>query len=154
FSRPDWIAAFLDAVEQGQVGRGDVDPARIQLLQTHADARLRARAAELFAATKLARRQDVVAAYHKALELKGDPARGKAVFKRECSACHKLEGVGTPIGAELNAVRNQGSEAILLNILDPNRDVRPQFLSYVLVTNAGRIVTGMITAETANGLTL
>ena len=28
-------------------------------------------------------------------ELKGDPARGKAVFKKECSACHQLEGVGT-----------------------------------------------------------
>ena len=34
------------------------------------------------------------------------------------------------------------------------RDVRPQFLSYVLVTNAGRIVTGMIAAETATGITL
>jgi len=154
FSRPAWIAAFLDAVERGRVGRGDVSPARIQLLQTHADARLRARAARLFATTKLARRQDVVAAYHKALQLKGDPARGKAIFKKECSACHQLEGVGTPVGAELNAIRDQGSEAILLNILDPNREVKPQFLTYVLVTNAGRIVTGMITAETATGITL
>jgi putative heme-binding domain-containing protein len=76
------------------------------------------------------------------------------VFKKECSACHQLEGVGTQVGAELNAIRNQGSEAILLNILDPNREVKRQFLSYVLVTNAGRLVTGMITAETANGITL
>ena len=96
----------------------------------------------------------MVAAYHKALQLKGDPARGKAIFKKECSACHQLEGVGTPVGAELNAIRDQGSEAILLNILDPNREVKPQFLTYVLVTNAGRIVTGMIAAETATGLTL
>src|SRR5262245_41702037 len=80
--------------------------------------------------------------------------RGRAVFKRECSACHQLEGVGTPIGAELNGIRDQGSETILLNILDPNREVKPQYLSYALVTDAGRIVTGMITAETANGLSL
>jgi putative heme-binding domain-containing protein len=154
FSRPGWIAAFLDAVEQGRVGRGDVDPARIQLLQSHADTRLRARAAGLFAATKPARRLDVVAAYHEALQLKGDPARGKAVFQKECSACHQLEGVGSPIGADLNAIRDQGTEAVLLHILDPNREVKPQYLSYVLVTSAGRIVTGMITAETANSLTL
>src|SRR5262249_13644541 len=101
-----------------------------------------------------ARRPDVVAAYQKALQLKGDPARGKAVFQKGCSACHQLEGVGTQIGADLKAVRDQGSAAILLNILDPNREVKPQFLSYVLVTSAGRIVTGMITAETANGITL
>jgi hypothetical protein len=89
FSRLAWIAAFLDAVEQGKGGRGDVDPARLQLLQTHADARLRARAAKLFAATKLAPRQDVVAAYQKALQFQGDPARGKAVFKQVCSAWHQ-----------------------------------------------------------------
>ena len=154
FSRPAWIAAFLCAVEQGQIGRGDVDPARIQLLQTHADARLRAQADRLFAATKPARRQDVLAAYQQALELKGDPARGKAIFQKACSACHRLEGVGTPIGAELNAIGNQTREAILLHILDPNREVKPQYLGYVLVTGTGRIVTGMIIAETANALTL
>jgi putative heme-binding domain-containing protein len=131
-----------------------VDPARVQLLQAHADAQLRGRATKLFAESKLARRQDVVVAYQKALQLKGEPARGKAVFQKECSACHQLEGVGTQVGAELNAIRDQGSEAILLNILDPNREVKPQFVSYVLATNAGRLVTGMITAETANAVTL
>jgi putative membrane-bound dehydrogenase-like protein len=153
-SRPPWIAVFLDAVDQGKINRGDVDPARIQVLQTHADSRLRARATKLFAATKLARRQDVVAAYQKALQLPGDRARGKAVFKKVCSACHQLEGVGTQVGADLNAIRDQGTEAILLNILDPNREVKPQYLSYFLVTDAGRTITGMITAETANSLTI
>ncbi len=154
FSRPAWITAFLDAVEQGRVQRSDVDPARIQLLQSQADAQLRGRAAKLFASAQLARRQDVVAAYQKALQLKGDPVRGKAVFQKECSACHRLEGVGTQVGADLSDIRNQTTDAILLNILDPNREVKPQFLSYVLVTKAGRIVTGLITAETANSLTI
>jgi putative membrane-bound dehydrogenase-like protein len=154
FSRPAWIAAFLAAVDQGKIHRGDVDPARIQALQTHADIRLRTRAAQLFAATKLARRQDVVAAYQQALKLPGDRVRGKAVFQKVCSACHQLEGVGTPVGADLNAIRDQGMETILLNILDPNREVKPQFLSYLLLTDAGRMVTGMITAETPNSITI
>ena len=51
-------------------------------------------------------------------------------------------------------MRDQATEAVLLNILDPNREVKPQFLSYVLVTDAGRIVTGVITAETANSLSI
>jgi putative heme-binding domain-containing protein len=153
-SRPAWVAAFLDAVEQGKINRGDVDPARIQALQTQADARLRARAARLFAATRPARRQGVVAAYRKALRLPGDRARGKEVFKRVCSGCHQLEGVGAQVGADLHAIRDQGTETILLNILDPNREVKPQFLSYYLVTDAGRTVTGMITAETATSLTI
>jgi putative membrane-bound dehydrogenase-like protein len=154
FSRPAWIAAFLDAVEQGEMSRGDVDPARIALLQTNPDEKLRARVAKLFAEAQLARRPEVVAAYQKALQLKGNVARGKAVFKKDCSACHRLDGVGTSIGAELSGIRDRGTEAILLNILDPNREVKPQFLSYVLVTNANRLVTGMITTETANGITI
>jgi hypothetical protein len=36
----------------------------------------------------------------------------------------------------------------------PHFPVKPQFLSYVLVTDAGRILTGMITAETANSITI
>jgi putative heme-binding domain-containing protein len=76
------------------------------------------------------------------------------VFKKVCSACHQLEGVGTQVGADLTAIRDQGPAKILLNILDPNREVKPESLTYVLVTDAGRTVTGMITAETANSLTI
>lgn len=154
FARPAWINAFLEAVEKGKVGRGDVDPARLTLLQTSPDAKIRSRAAQLFAGVKLAKRQEVVDAYQKALTLKGDAARGKAIFKKECSACHQLEGVGHSIGADLSAIRDRGTEAIMLNIIDPNREVKPQFLSYVLSTTSGRIVTGMISAETANSITI
>jgi putative membrane-bound dehydrogenase-like protein len=154
FARPAWIGAFLDAVEQGKVKTGEVDPARIALMRASADAKLRARADKLFAMSKLSKRADVVAAYQKALLLKGDAASGKAIFKKECAACHRLEGVGEQIGAELGAIREKGSDAILLSILDPNREVLPKFLAYRLVTDSGRIITGMIAAETATSITI
>ena len=153
FTRPTWVNAFLDAVESGTVGRADVEPARLELLKSYPDPRVRARAARLFAAAQ-PRRQDVVAAYQKALQLKGDPRRGKEVFKAQCSTCHRLEGVGQQVGADLSAIRDRGLDAVLLNILDPNREVMPQFLSYVLVTTSGRVLTGMIAVETANSLTI
>ena len=114
---------------------------------------MRARAARIFAAAQ-PRRQDVVAAYQKSLQLKGDRERGKAVFKDQCSSCHRLEGVGQQVGADLAAIRDRGLDSVLLNILDPNRDVMPQFQSYVLVTTSGRVLTGMIAEETANSLTI
>jgi putative heme-binding domain-containing protein len=153
FARPVWINAFLDAVEQGRVGRTDVDPARLDLLKNYPVAAVQTRAAKIFAA-RLPRRQDVVALYQEALRRPGDRGLGKAVFKTHCATCHRLEGVGHEIGADLSAIRDRGKEAVLLNILDPNRDVKPQFLSYVVATTNGRILTGMITAETANSLTL
>jgi putative membrane-bound dehydrogenase-like protein len=153
FSRPAWVEAFLDALEQGTVSRADVEPARLELLKSYPDAAVRIRAGRLFSAVP-ARRQDVVAAYQKALELKGNPARGKDVFKAQCSTCHRLEGVGQQVGADLAAVRDRGLDAVLLNILDPNREVLPQFLSYVVVTKSGRVITGLIAVETATSLTI
>jgi putative heme-binding domain-containing protein len=40
------------------------------------------------------------------------------------------------------------------NSLDPNREVRPQYYSYLLVTEGDVILTGMIAAETANTVTI
>lgn len=154
FSRPTWINAFLDAVEKGAVARGDVDPARLDLLKSHRDPHVKARALKIFAGSGLARRADVVAAYAKALQLKGDAAKGRAVFKMHCATCHQLEGVGANVGADLKAIRDRGLEAVMLNILDPNREVKPQFLAYVAELKNGRALTGMITAETANNITI
>jgi putative heme-binding domain-containing protein len=111
------------------------------------------RAAALFA-QGLPRRQEVVSAYQPALARPGDRDRGKALFKTHCSTCHRLDNVGQQVGADLSAIRDRGLDSVLLNILDPNREVKPQYQSYVLVTSSGRILTGMIVAETANSVTL
>jgi putative heme-binding domain-containing protein len=153
FSRPAWLNALLEAVEKGTIARADLDPARLDLLRSYPDAAIRARAGRLFGAPQ-ARRKDVVAAYQVALRTKGDPRRGKEVFKANCSTCHRLEGVGQQVGAELSAIRDRGLDTVLLNILDPNREVMPQFLSYVLVTTSGRVLTGLIASETPNSLTI
>jgi putative membrane-bound dehydrogenase-like protein len=151
-SRNNWVPAFLDAVEAKKVARGDIDPARVALLKKSPARNIGARAAKLFAAP--ADRQKVFEQYRKALDLKGDPAKGKLVFKAQCATCHKLEGVGEEVGADLKAIRDRGLEAVLLNILDPNREVKPQFLAYAAELKNMRVVTGMIVAETATGLTI
>ena len=73
---------------------------------------------------------------------------------KECSACHKLEDVGMEVGADLKALRDRGTENMLLNILDPNREVDPRFVSYQAVTADGRTLTGIIVAETPTSVTL
>jgi putative membrane-bound dehydrogenase-like protein len=154
FSRPAWIHATIDAVEKKLIARNDIDPARICILQAHPDAKIKARASQVFGKSTLGKRDDVVKAYQQALDLKGERERGKALFKKECAACHKLEGVGTQLGGDLNAIRNRGRESILLNILDPNREVLPNFVSYIVALDSGRTLTGMLSAETATSITL
>lgn len=154
FSRPEWIVTLVDAVEQNRINLGDVDPARWKLLADHADPQVRQRAPALLAKLQVGRRGEVVEAYREALQLAGDAARGRETFKKICAACHQLQGVGFPTGPNLAAMKARGPEAILVNVLDPNREVNPQFLNYTVVTTDGRTLTGMITGETATSVTL
>jgi putative heme-binding domain-containing protein len=124
------------------------------LLKGHRDKQIRDRALELFPDGGSGARKEVVKKYQAALKTAGDVARGRTAFRKICAACHRLEGHGKPVGAELAGIADRGFAAVLLNVLDPNREVKPKFLSYVLATNSGQIVTGMITAETANSITL
>ena len=152
-SRTPWLALLLYAVENEQVAQADVDPVRIRLLEQHPEEDVRLRVQQLFPSSET-RREDVIQDYQQALELNGDPDRGKQLFRQTCASCHKLDDVGTAVGAELSAIRDRGSSALLLNILDPNREVKPKFLSYVVLTRDGRVLTGLIAEESANSLTL
>lgn len=153
-ARSAWVNAFLDAVEKKIVLPTDLDPARVQLLLKSSDAIVAMRAAKLFAGTAPSKRQDVIKKYEKALDLKGDAVKGKMVFKDSCASCHKLEGVGEAVGPDLAAIKNRGTESVLTNILDPNREVLPQYYSYLLTTDEDVIISGMIAAETANTVTI
>jgi len=153
-SRGEWVGQLLDAVEEKTINQADLGPARIALLKQHPDDGIRKRVTSVFAGSGLQRRKAVVDAYQPALKLAGNVDRGRQVFRKNCTACHKLEGEGKVIGADLKGIRQRGLASIMLNVLDPNREVKPKFVSYVLLTESGRVYTGMILSENANSVTI
>lgn len=153
-SRPAWIGILLDAVEASKIQIGDIDSTRVKLLTTHSNKTVRERSEKLFSSAKLARRQEVVDAYRDVLAMKGSTDNGRVTFRKICAACHRLESFGHEIGPSLLSMKNRGSEAILLNVLDPNREVNPQYVNYIVITNAGRSFTGMIASENATSVVL
>ena len=136
-----------EAILQGTVAITDLPPALKQSFS--ADREI----AQKFAAEFKAR-DELLESYKPALSLAGDATRGAELFKKQCSSCHKLGGVGHELGPNLAAMKNRGAGAILANVLDPNREVNPQFVTYAVVTKDGRALSGMIAAETANSITL
>jgi putative membrane-bound dehydrogenase-like protein len=154
FARSQRLEVLLEAIEAGAIPLGDIEPARLQSLAKHASESIRRRAEPLLAKVTVSSRQDLIAAYQPALSMHGDASRGRQVFEKICAACHRLGGVGHEIGPSLASFRTRGPEAILVNVLDPNREVNPQFVNYTLITADGRSITGMIASETANSVTL
>src|SRR2546423_943410 len=87
--------------------------------------------------------------------LKADTVRGKMMFKKNCATCHRLENEGVEVGPDLlSALRNKSKETLLVDILDPSREVDPRFINYLVTTKPGRLLTGIIAAETASSVTL
>jgi putative membrane-bound dehydrogenase-like protein len=153
-SRPAWVPMLLDAVEARTISRGEIPLNRKQLLLRHRDEKVRNRAAGLFGLDAIGPRKEVVAQYRAALSLPGDRARGQIVFRRECTACHRLHDEGHEVGPNLATVLHHSPAEVMLAILDPNREVSPNYLEYTVQLTDGRVTSGVIAGETATTITL
>ena len=155
FARPDRVLALLDAMDEGTIPPGQLDPSRRdQLLQSKDDA-IRSRAQPLLANSGgSAKRSEVIATYQKALTLEGRFERGQAVFRKTCATCHKAENFGAEVGPDLATVTNRTPEDLIIHILDPNREVLPQYLNYSVATVDGRVLSGQVASESPTSITL
>jgi putative membrane-bound dehydrogenase-like protein len=151
-ARPSWTSALLGALETQAIRSGEIDAARRQALLALPDATLRAKAAALLTAP--GGRSQVVNAYRDAAYRPGDPARGEPVFARLCATCHKVGERGHEVGPDLRALTDTSPEALLVAILDPNREVDARYVNYTAAMTDGRVASGLIASETGNALTL
>jgi putative membrane-bound dehydrogenase-like protein len=152
-SRAAWAAQLLDACQRNDIASAQVTSTTRAALLNHQDAAIRENATKLFGDSS-SPRAEVIAHYQSALSLPSDAARGDKVYERECMACHRLGDRGFQVGPNLALIRNRTPAALLEAILDPNREVQPGFVNYVVADDSGRTLTGLIVGETANSITL
>jgi putative heme-binding domain-containing protein len=148
------IGPLLDAIAAGTVSIADIPPGRRAILLRHADPSVRSRALAIFTREASGARGEIVKRYRSALALAADPGRGRLVARRVCLNCHSLGGEGNDVGPALETIRHRTPEEVLLHVLDPNREVSPDFYEYVVVLKDGRVITGVIASETPTSLTL
>ncbi len=153
-SRPAWAATLLSSLEDTCIPPREIGPTQRRRLLENADRSIRERARAVFAGTD-ANRQQVIDRYRAAIaEQAGDPVHGAEVFKKTCATCHRLQSEGVEVGPDIASLTDRSREAMLASILDPNRSVEPTFAEYSVETADGRILTGLIAAETSNNVTL
>lgn len=145
---------LLRAMEQGIVQRRDLSLMQAVALRQHSDASLQRRAVKVIGAATNANRDEVVRRFRPALDLRGDIQRGKTVFQQRCQSCHRAGNDGFAVGPDLAGARNGGKEKLLANILDPNREVPPNYFGYTVETKEGDTHAGLIVNETASSITI
>ncbi|MBX3744547.1 MAG: c-type cytochrome [Verrucomicrobiae bacterium] len=151
--RPAGMDRVLDALAGGTLTPRDLTATQIAGLRRHPDAARRERAMELLGAPAPSRTEALATALA-ALDLPADPRRGFAVHQAQCAPCHRLAGYGHVLGPDLESVRSQPREKLLVGILDPNREVASAFLATTVETTDGESLTGVIVSESADGLVL
>jgi putative heme-binding domain-containing protein len=83
-----------------------------------------------------------------------DAKRGLEVFKKNCAACHRVGEVGVNVAPDISDSRVKTAAQLLTDILQPNRAIDANYVSYTLLTTDGRSLVGVVASETATAVTL
>lgn len=87
--------------------------------------------------------------------LPGDPRKGEALFfdasgAAACAKCHSVRGKGGQVGPELTQVAGtRDPRFIVESILEPSRVIASGYEPILVVTKAGRYITGILKREDA-----
>lgn len=85
----------------------------------------------------------------------GDASRGKAVFERVCSACHKIGDLGKEFGPKLDDIATRmNRHEIIESIVWPNEKIAKGYETVAVVTDDGRTIAGFILREDEETLSL
>lgn len=130
---------------------GTDDPALLQKLAQNDNAIIRDEAQRALPRSITTTRPafDDTAAWLKLLEGQGDAETGRRIFFNSkvalCSSCHRHSGRGNVVGPDLTLIAQQGDRAaILRSILEPHREVAPQFYPSVVELKDGTTFTGIL----------
>jgi putative heme-binding domain-containing protein len=86
--------------------------------------------------------------------LSGDPQAGRKLFfdpksKLQCAKCHSAGGEGGRIGPSLDHIANRRApEFIMESILEPSKEIAPEYEAVAVATQDGRVITGIRINET------
>ncbi len=83
-----------------------------------------------------------------------DKGHGRAIFSRTCSACHKLYGEGGNVGPDITGANRTNLEYLLGNILTPSAIIQDAYKMEIVLTDEGRVYSGIPAAENERQLHL
>ncbi|RLS42353.1 MAG: hypothetical protein DWH81_04415 [Planctomycetota bacterium] len=148
------IVKLLDMVEANEISFIEIGSTRLASLQQIKTPEIQERVKKLIVANAPADRSKVLAEYQAALTHEHDPLRGRELFAKNCSQCHKVGDIGVEVAPNISDSRVKTQEQLLVDILDPNRAVDNNYFSYTLIETSGKVSTGIISSETSSSVTL
>jgi putative membrane-bound dehydrogenase-like protein len=159
-SRAAYANALLKAVADQHISAADLPADLVRQLHNLNDESVAEMLADIWGQVRNTAedKAELIAQYRELLKkktkLEPDEQLGRAVFAKTCQQCHTLYGVGDNIGPDLTGSNRFDVEYLLSNIVDPGALIAKEYQSTVIITVDGRVVTGIVSAEDDNSVTL
>ena len=147
-SRKEWTKTLLAAVDAGVIPAKSVADDTLKKLLLHRDAEIASLVkknwGEIKGATTADMQKEIARLQNVLSQGPGTPYPGKKLFNVRCAACHVLHSRGGQVGPDLTPFKRDDVANLLLHIVNPSAEIREGFENTVVVTEGGRIVTGIV----------
>lgn len=159
-SRPEYAMALLAAIEEAQVPRTDLHAYHVRQLLRFDNADLKQRIEEVWGEIRETSqdKKKEIAKYKTLLELQGmanaNPSNGRRLFSKTCASCHKLFGEGGNVGPDITGSNRANLDYILENVVDPSAVLGKDYRMWLIATESGQVISGLIQKETDSALTV
>lgn len=159
-SRPAFASAMLDAMAAGAIPRGDLSAGQARQIRGYEKPELTKKLNAAWGeyrdspkdkADLMAKLKGELTATRVA---EGNKAAGRALFDKNCSACHRMFGSGAEIGPDLTGSDRRNIDYLLSNIVDPSAVVTKDFQMTVLRMKDGHSLSGIVTSQNDQTVTL
>jgi putative membrane-bound dehydrogenase-like protein len=157
-SRPAWALQFLEAIDAGKINPRTVPLDVVRSLKLHSEPRIAKLVEKHWGQVRSstsAEKQQEMARLANALKVgTGDAKAGKEIFTTTCAKCHKLFDEGGTVGPDLTGYERDKAIYWIENIVDPSAVIREEYTTFVIQTKDGRTLTGIITEQDKQTVTL
>jgi len=159
-SRKEYALELLKAVEKNRIARADISAYIARQLHALGDKEITDRLRRVWgevrstAPQKLAQMTRFKEMLTPNYLRNANPERGRLIFGKSCSQCHKLYGEGGTIGPDLTGSNRGDLEYLLSNLIDPSAEVAKDYRMSAVETLNGRKVTGIVVERSPARLVL
>jgi len=156
-TRGAWKWALYNAIDRGEIAKGDVPATTVRSLLGSRDADERDKATRLFGRFQASGPeilQRIAAKRKVVIDGPVDLKAGEELARRTCLVCHQLHGEGAAVGPDLTGVGRSSLDALLHNVIHPNEIIGQGYENVEVETTDGQTHSGRMVENTANRVKL
>ena len=144
--------ALLTVMEDRSASR-ELQSDILAIAGQHPQAEVRDLFERFLPASQRVRRLGTVVDAASLLSLPADAERGRSLFFADgaaaCQSCHKVGDQGTALGPDVSEIgKKYPPRDLLTHLLEPSRFIDPRYVTYVVETTDGLVLSGLLVEQT------